>query len=256
MTYYRNRLISLCFCLSLALYAALAQDIVPDSLRGTNPQLCAITDDEAHTPVEKIDSTQFARLTEKQMQKVANELGVEVAAIKAVCDIEAGKTHEGFWGPYRPIINYDCTIFINRLKRKGVDIEKQKKRYPEVFQRINIKKYGSRSRAQYARLEIASRIDRRVAYESTFWGMFQIGGFNWKKCGCDSLEHFVALMSESEDMQLELFARFLRSNNLVKHLKNKNWKAFARIYNGPTYARRRYHTRLAAAYAKHKRTGK
>jgi hypothetical protein len=58
-------------------------------------------------------------------------------------------------------------------------------------------------------------------------------------------------MSRSERDQLELFAEFIRSTGLLKHLSNKNWAAFARGYNGPSYASRRYHTRLAQAYAKY-----
>ena len=34
----------------------------------------------------------------------------------------------------------------------------------------------------------------------------------------------------------------------VKYLRAKNWAGFARAYNGPGYARRGYHTRMAAAY--------
>ncbi len=81
--------------------------------------------------------------------------------------------------------------------------------------------------------------------------MFQIGGFNWKKCGCSSLEEFEELMSRSERDQLNLFAEFITTSGLLKHLKAKNWAAFARGYNGPAYARRAYHTRMATAYARH-----
>ena len=53
-----------------------------------------------------------------------------------------------------------------------------------------------------------------------------------------------------------LFANYIRNTGLLKYLKNKNWAAFARIYNGPSYAARRYHTRLASAYLKHKKAEK
>ncbi|MDE6395531.1 MAG: hypothetical protein K2K77_09325, partial [Duncaniella sp.] len=35
-------------------------------------------------------------LTEEDFREVAERIGVEVAAIKAIVDIEAGPTHEGF----------------------------------------------------------------------------------------------------------------------------------------------------------------
>ena len=86
----------------------------------------------------------------------------------------------------------------------------------------------------------------------TFWGMFQIGGFNYKLCGCESVDEFVRLMSYSELEQLELFAAFLRNTGYVKDLRAKSWAAFARKYNGPSYAKRGYHTKMANAYAKFK----
>jgi conserved hypothetical protein len=84
--------------------------------------------------------------------------------------------------------------------------------------------------------------------------MFQIGGFNWRKCGASSINDFVERMSRSERDQLELFAQFLKTTKLDKQLKAKNWAAFARGYNGPSYARRGYHTRMARAYAKYSKT--
>ncbi len=48
-----------------------------------------------------------------------------------------------------------------------------------------------------------------------------------------------------------MFASFISTTGLVKHLKTKNWAAFARGYNGPGYAKRAYHTRMAQAYSRH-----
>ena len=81
--------------------------------------------------------------------------------------------------------------------------------------------------------------------------MFQIGGFNWKLCGAKDVDEFFILMCRSERDQLDLFANFISSSNLVKYLKTKDWAAFAYRYNGPSYASRGYHTRLAKAYAKY-----
>ena len=87
----------------------------------------------------------------------------------------------------------------------------------------------------------------------TFWGMFQIGGFNYKLCGCESVDEMVRLMSYSELQQLELFATFITNTGMLADLKNKNWSCFARKYNGASYARRGYHTKMAKAYAKLKK---
>lgn len=195
-------------------------------------------------------------LTEEDFREVAEELGVEVAAIKAVVDIEAGKSHRGFWAEGKPLINFDLAMFRRMAARNNVNVAKYRKSHPVVFTRPNAVRYGGQQAATQARLDAASSIHRLSAIQATFWGMFQIGGFNWKKCGVNSAEEFAELMSRSERDQLELFANFIRISNLLPALRAKNWAAFARGYNGPSYARRGYHTRMAAAYAKHRQAEK
>lgn len=196
--------------------------------------------------------TEIIRLTDEDYEEVAAELGIEPAAIKAVVDIEAGRAHEGFYLPGKPIINFDLSMFRQYARRNGINLSRYRTSHPTVFARPNSRKHGSYQAAQYARLEHAKSIDRRTALEGTFWGMFQIGGFNWKICGYDSADEFVEAMSRSEREQLEIFARFVKALGYDKYLKAKNWAAFARRYNGPSYARRGYHTRMAAAYRRHK----
>lgn len=195
------------------------------------------------------------RLTERDYKEVAEELGVEVAAIKAVVEIEAGKSHQGFWDEGKPLINFDLTIFRQMAKRNKVNLSKYSRSHSVVFSRPDSRKYGSQQAAQQARLDAAMTIDTLTAVQGTFWGMFQIGGFNWKKCGAASPEEFVRLMSRSERDQLELFGEFIVNSGLLSALKTKNWRAFAKGYNGPSYAARGYHTRLANAYARYKKAG-
>lgn len=201
----------------------------------------AIAENQINFPVDTI-----IPLTEKDFEEVADSLGVEVAAIKAVVDIEAGRTHEGFYAPGKPLINFDLPLFRRFASKRGVNVSKYSKSHPIVFTSSK----GSQKTA-HRRLDAAKSINKNAAYEGTFWGMFQIGGFNWKRCGAESLNDFVEKMSRSERDQLDLFANFITNTGLVKHLKNKNWAAFARGYNGPSYARRNYHTRMASAYNRH-----
>ena len=192
------------------------------------------------------------RLTDEDFREVAEELGVEVAAIKAVVEIEAGAKHEGFWANGKPIINLDLSMFRKFAARNKINLSHYQRSHAVVFAKPNRARYGSYQAAQQARLDAARTIDDKTAIEGTFWGMFQLGGFNWKVCGTSSPDEFVRLMSRSERDQLELFAEFIRETGMLPLLKAKNWSAFARRFNGPTYARRGYHTRLARAYAKHK----
>lgn len=201
----------------------------------------AIAENQLKFPIDTIIS-----LTDQDFEEVADSLGVEVAAIKAVVDIEAGRTHEGFYAPGKPLINFDLPLFRRFASKRGVNVSKYSKSHPIVFTSSK----GSQKTA-HRRLDAAKSINTNAAYEGTFWGMFQIGGFNWKRCGAESINDFVEKMSRSERDQLDLFANFITNTGLVKHLKNKNWAAFARGYNGPSYARRNYHTRMASAYNRH-----
>lgn len=183
----------------------------------------------------------IVRLTDDDYVAVAEILDVDVAAIKAVVDIETGRQHTGFIAPRKPIVYFDAKVFRGACARKGINISKYK----------IVSGHGVNQERAHQRLQVACEIDSVTAWESTFWGMFQIGGFNWKLCGAKDLNDFVYRMKYSERTQLELFANFLVNTGLVKYLQTKNWGAFAYRYNGPKYARRGYHTRLARAYNKY-----
>ncbi len=191
------------------------------------------------------------RLTEDDFIAAADSLHVDPATIHAVVEIEAGRSHAGFWDEGKPVINFSLNLFRRFAKRDGVSVDKYAKSYPDVFKPANRAKYGSQQAAVQVRLDGACAIDEAAAIEATYWGMFQIGGFNWKKCGASSPQDFARRMMRSEHDQLELFINFLRSTGLDKPLQAHNWAKFARGYNGASYARRGYHTRLAQAYAKY-----
>lgn len=226
---------------------------IPDSVRFIDPlrDWFVVGPDTVRLSFQDSDSERGGVLTERDYEEVAQELGVEVAAVKAVVEIEAGKAHQGFWDEGKPLINFDLTVYKKMAARNGVATSKYVKTHPLIFNRPNISKFGSQQAAQQARLDQAMSIDSISAIEGTFWGMFQIGGFNWKQCGTSSPSEFYELMSRSERDQLELFGEFITRTGLLPALKNKNWSTFARGYNGPSYASRGYHTRLAAAYRKY-----
>lgn len=228
-------------------YQVSSQD-KPDSTELT--ELTRITVDSIKIPSAD-DANKYERLTDEDYKEIADYLGIEIAAIKAVSDIEAGKSHKGFARPGVPVINFDLSIFNRLLRRAKINPAKYRKKYPTAFSRVNVKKYGSYSNAQFARLESARKINENIANESTFWGMFQIGGFNWRRCGVSSINEFIEKMNESEYMQLYLFAEFIKNSDMVKYLKNKNWKAFSLAYNGPSAISKGYNKRMANAYAKY-----
>lgn len=233
--------------------AAVADTLRADKIEPSDVLKYTIGVDGDTIPLELAPEYRHGRLTEDDFVEVAAEMDVEVAAIKAVVEIEAGKTHQGFWSEGKPLINFDLSMFRRFAARNGVALGKYRRSHSVVFARPMAARYGSQQAAQQARLDAARTIHDLSAIQGTFWGMFQIGGFNWKKCGADSPDDFVRLMSRSERDQLELFATFVRNSGLLPALRSRNWSAFARGYNGPSYAARGYHTRMAAAYSRLKR---
>lgn len=238
------------YVLSDTIFVYDRQNVDVDSL---GRSFIIINDDTLHTSFIPRPTQYYHEgpLTLKDYRDIAQELGVETAAIRAIVEIETGRTQRGFNEPGFPVINFDLPVFRRAAARRGIDLSKYAS--SEALKPVNIAKYGSQQKAQRARLEAAMAIDSVAAIESTFWGMFQIGGFNWQLCGTESRQEFVDLVSRSEYDQLALFGNYMRNTGLLKHLKNKNWASFARIYNGPAYASRRYHTRLAAAYQKYRK---
>lgn len=185
------------------------------------------------------EAIRYSGLSDEDFRLVAEKLDVEVAAIRAVVLIEAGKQMKGFWAPGVPVVNFDNATY-SRFRKKVKSKGEKGERVP-----TGLKGYALR---EWSQLVNARKVNVLAANMGTFWGMFQIGGFNYAKCGCESVDEFIRLMSYSELEQLELFAAFIRNGGMLEDLRNKNWAGFARKYNGAGYARRGYHTRMAAAY--------
>jgi hypothetical protein len=75
-------------------------------------------------------------------------------------------------------------------------------------------------------------------------------GDNFIAAGFSSSHEFVKAMTRSEEAQLRAFVSFVLSRGtMAEALRQKNWAAFARAYNGPGYAKNQYDTKLAASYA-------
>lgn len=190
------------------------------------------------------------RLTEKDYELVAALLDCEVAALKAVQEVETGGKG-GFFAPGKPAILFEGHIFWSQLKKKGLNPEcycagNEDILYPK-WEKIHYKG-GLR---EYSRLEKAREINREAADASASWGMFQIMGFNYAACGEPTVESFVSAMCESELKQLVLSARFIKKAGMLPALQTKNWAEFAKRYNGPAYAANRYDKKLSEAYQKH-----
>lgn len=186
------------------------------------------------------------KLTEDQIQSQAAKLGIETAILRAVIEVECKGS--GFNVDGTPVILFERHVMRQRLiansQLKTVD-EMSIKR-PDLCNKT-AGGYGLYS-AQHGRLNAAAQYHRDSALESASWGLGQVMGYHWKALSYSSLQSFINAMYKDEASQLDAMCRYIKVNGLVNALKNKDWKAFARGYNGVAYAKNSYDIKLANAY--------
>ena len=188
-------------------------------------------------------------LSEADLVKSADRLGVPVACIKAVNEVES-RGHGFLDDNRRPVILYERHVMYARVKAIGLDADALADKYPNI---INTKRGGYAGGAsEYSRLQAARTIDNACALESCSWGQFQIMGYHWQALDYASIDAFVAEMEKNEAAQLDAFVRFIEADpGLLKALKARKWADFARAYNGPAYKENLYDVKLARAFERH-----
>ncbi|KVU55413.1 N-acetylmuramidase domain-containing protein [Burkholderia cepacia] len=189
-------------------------------------------------------------LTEADIARAADKLGVSPACVRAVNEVESRGS--GFLADGRPVILFERHVMYRQLVESiGAN---DAVHYSLLFSNVVNQKPGGYQggSAEYVRLDTAARIHAASAYESASWGAFQVMGYHWKRLGYASIDEFVARMETSEGDQLDGFVRFVAADSsLLSALKNRKWAAFAKGYNGPDYARNLYDAKLAQAYERY-----
>jgi hypothetical protein len=190
-------------------------------------------------------------LTEEDYERAAKALNCEVAAIKAVAEVESAGS--GFLPDGRPTILYEAHVFhketggrhANAKDRRGVALSSSS---------WNKNLYGATGTNQHNRYEDARQHNTDAANKACSWGIFQILGQNHKVCGFGTSQEFVdAMWTGGASAHMDAFVKFIQSNKLDGPLRLKDWATFARGYNGPGYAQNQYDKKMAAAYARYKK---
>lgn len=182
-------------------------------------------------------------LTEADFRRAADELGCQVAAIKAVREVEAGGA--GF--------NADESI---KLLFEGHHFHrltggKYAAKYPHLsYPKWTRVFYGTSQVEEHKRFNAAVAIDPVAALQSTSFGLFQIMGFNHARCGFADAADMLKAFCTGEPAQLDGFVEYVRFSGLADELRDRRWADFARLYNGPSYAENKYDTKMAAAFKK------
>jgi hypothetical protein len=182
-------------------------------------------------------------LNDRDYIDAASVLGVEVAAIKAVAEVET--SGKAFDESGRPRILFERHYFHRLTGGK----------YSTDNTEISNKSsggYGTYS-SQYGKLERAYKLDPDAALRSASWGRFQIMGDNFRAAGFDSVSEFVLAMARSEAEHLKAFVKFVESDKkMLAVLRKNDWAAFASAYNGPAYKVNNYDKKMKDAYDRFK----
>jgi hypothetical protein len=183
-----------------------------------------------------------ARLKDEDFADASKRLFCEVAAIRAIADVESGGRN-GFLNDKRPKILFESRWFHN-LTGGIYDAD-----CADISTPSWERNYLGGAR-EYGRLAKAIKLNRDAALKSTSWGMFQILGVNHRLAGFDNVEDYVKAQMLSEGEHLKSFVNFVINNHLDDELRDRRWEDFARCYNGPGYKQNRYDEKMADAYAR------
>ena len=189
-------------------------------------------------------------LTEDDYVAAAKSLKCDVAAIKAVAEVES--SGNGFLTDGRLKILFEGHQFYKYTKGEfGVS-------HPTICYKKWTTKYYTkganadvRGAGELARLEQAIALNRTAALMSASYGKFQIMGFNFAVSGFTNVEDFYNAMQVSEAEQLNAFCNYIKGNAIDDELRSHNWAGFARRYNGADYKKNQYDTKLAKAHKRH-----
>lgn len=183
----------------------------------------------------------------KYLKKNALLFDIDHILLLAITQVEARS--KGFVAPNKPIVLFERHVFYKRLEKRGFNIDKLANQYPLLVNK-NPGGYLVGPCENY-RLKMAKQINENCAIESASFGLFQTMGFHWQVLGYQSALDFEKQMSESELKQTEAFIRFisLKSNSkMIVALKEHDYAAFARLYNGQNYKKNHYDYKIKAAY--------
>ena len=182
-------------------------------------------------------------LKTEDFKVAATLLSVDMATILAVAEVESDGS--GFFIDGQPKILFEAHAF---SKRTGGIYDRT---HPNLSSKTWNRKLYLRGVKEHVRLAEAVKLDRHAALESASWGMFQIMGYNYSRCGFDTLQQFVNSMYKSELAQLQAFCLLVKSMRLDDELQRGDFLAFATGYNGPRQAENGYADKLYLAHNRH-----
>lgn len=189
----------------------------------------------------------------------AQRLGIDPYFLQAVVMQEANG--KGFSEEGKATINFERHWF-SKLTAGQYD-QKYRSISNPVFRmpkRNEDHPYNATQSERWGILLFAASLDFEAALQATSFGLFQVMGFNYVKCGCDSVMQFVEAMHVSEQRQFQMFLTFIKEYDCLEPLQKADPLAFAIRYNtgknwrvrsnylNPSSDAKRYATQLRVKY--------
>lgn len=187
-------------------------------------------------------------LTDADLIAAAETLGVPVAAVRAVNEVES--LGSGFLPDGRPVILFERHVMYDQLKKAGRDADALALQFPNVVNKVRGGYVGKAG--EYMRLAQAIQIDETCALSSASWGLFQIMGYHARRLDYHDVQEFVTAMRTSEAAQLEAFVRFIAADPVLqKALAGRKWATFSAGYNGPAYKANLHDVKMERAFERY-----
>ncbi len=215
--------------------------------------------------------------TEKDWKWAAEQLGVEVALVKAFAEVESNK--KGFWPSGKPKIRIEYW----RLKKQGSPYRLQTQEGEDASKKVDeietrAKMYKDEDERRWYAFEELRKHDEVGVIISTSFGMFQMLGALAKPDGTfdrvlwasdieyrrkspspssrdsaaklrNALLRFFDAMCTNERTHLEYFVAYCKAKKkLHSAMQTLQWAQMSSCYNGPEYMKNGYDIKLAKAY--------
>jgi len=173
-------------------------------------------------------------------------MGLPAAALLAVAEVEsAGRLCANVRGRKEPVIRFEGHYFDRLLTGdKQLAARAEGLADPKAGEVRN----PHHQSARWKLLDRAIAIDRLAALSSTSWGVGQVMGVHWKWLGYGSVDALVVEARSGAVGQVAVMVRYIQKAGLVTALKAGDWVTFARVYNGPAYAKLGYDRKIQRAY--------
>jgi len=175
------------------------------------------------------------------LQSEAGRLGIEPAVAVAVLLAESGG--DGFGPDGRLKIRFENHIFLQQWGAHNKPVfdrffafssqESWKGHQWRPNQESEWQNCHQSQAQEWQVLDFARNFVEEPALKSISMGSSQIMGFNFADLGYSSATAMFDDFQTGEEAQIRAFFRFVESQHLVQSLRDKDYVAFARGYNGP-----------------------